>query len=158
MHKFTCTIWFTKLRLYFISACADLRLKAHAGSFSRRAKPRFDYAVWCVFRPAFMQVIKSCWRGRQGCCVSGFICCCPWDQLTPKLTCPPISLTPHSHLLFLSFYFRSSLIFVFFSPSDSISLFYYGCVFLHFTSFFPLSVLPSGRATVLSGICWIWWA
>lgn len=99
----------------------------------------------CVFKLPFTQVIKSCWRQ---------------DQLTPKLTCALIwkyaltFLTLHFELCFfcpsLPRIFPLSFAFIFpFSfflyhhsvPLRSLSfshyIFYFSCLFLHFTSVFP---------------------
>lgn len=77
----------------------------------QQSKAEIDDVGQCVFRPPFTQVIQSCWRCRQGCCVSGFSRCSLWDkdQLTPKLTCALnwkcalISLTLHSYRLSLMY-------------------------------------------------------
>lgn len=77
----------------------------------QQSKAEIDDIDQCVFRPPFTQVIQSCWRCRQGCCVSGFIRCTLWDkdQLTPEFTCALnwkctlISLALHSCLLSLTY-------------------------------------------------------
>lgn len=62
----------------------------------------------CVLRSPCKQVIKSRRRAGQGrrCCVSGFIPCPLWDQLTPPALSFPSHLTFNMCFNYLFYYFR----------------------------------------------------
>lgn len=52
------------------SICTKEYIKGLRRFLLRQSRAEIDDVAQCVFKPPFTQVIKSCWRGRQGCSVS----------------------------------------------------------------------------------------